>query len=284
MYTIDARDVRTLENYDQAAKWEALVKPIRGDKNNTKPLGKRNKKHINIRKENDDILVRLYRTDVVTYKPDGTIILDPGGYSTQSTVKLMYAVLPWGPRPHLFKDRVWVVGEYEDEHGVIHHGKFMVNNKEGATLTYNPTSRNYRILNPDPVYTHRIHIKNKRLATEPYQDFIRWVKAICAVRADDEGNVILGENEKQAWRLINEVADEHMRSGDLDRYCTAFCSVPNWQRWWNHKSGGSVVYASRTAILASIDRHILKTCAASFLDRTQAPWGQQVADRFKGFI
>jgi hypothetical protein len=282
-FSIDARDVRTLENYDQAAKWEALVKPIRGDKNNTKPLGDRKKKHINIRREGDDILVRLYRTDVVTYKPDGTIILNPGGYSTQSTVKLMYAVLPWGPRPHLFKGRVWVVGEYEDEHGVIHHGKFMVNSKEGATLTYNPTSRNYRILNPDPVYTHRIHRKNKRLAYEPYQDFINWTKAICAVRADDEGNVILGENESRRWRHRGQ-DDEDMRSGDLDRYYTAFCSVPKWHRWWHHKSGGLADYVSRTAILASIDRHILKTHAASFLDRTQAPWGQQVDDRFKGFI
>jgi hypothetical protein len=196
-------------------------------------------------------------------------------------VKLLYAVLPWGPRPHLFKDRVWVTGEYEDEHGVIHHGKFMVNNKGGATLTYNPITRNYRILDPDPVYTHSIHRKNKRLAIEPYQDFINWTKAICAVRADDEGNVILGENEKRVWRHRDE-DDENMRSGDLDRYCAAFLSVPNWQRRWDKDSRPFVT--SRTAILASIDRHILKMHAASFLEKTQAPWGQQVDDRFKNYV
>jgi hypothetical protein len=283
MYSIDPRDVRTFNNYTQASEWEKQVKPIRGSNPPLKPLGKRNKKHINIRREGDDILVRLYQTDVVTYKPDGSIIINPSGYSTQSTVKLMYAVLPWGPNPHLFKDRVWMRGEYEDEHGTVHFGKFMVNSKEGATLTYNPITRNYRILNPDPVYTHKINRKNKRLAYEPYQDFINWTKAICAVRADDEGNVTLGENESRSWRHRDE-DDADMRSGDLDRYCNALSSVPNWLRWWNHKSGGRVDYSSRTAILASIDRHILKTCAASFLDRTQAPWGQQVDDRYKQYV
>jgi hypothetical protein len=195
----------------------------------------------------------------------------------------MYAVLPWGPRPHLFKDRVWVVGEYEDEHGVIHHGKFMVNSEEGATIKLDPTSRNYRILNPDPVYTHRIHRKNKRLATEPYRDFINWTKAICAVRADDEGNVILGENEKRVY-LSREGVDCLMRTDDPSMHYTAFREVPNWQRWWNHKSGGRVCGASVTAILASIDRHILKMHAATILEKTQAPWGQQVDDRFKGVI
>jgi hypothetical protein len=198
----------------------------------------------------------------------------------------MYAVLPWGPNPHLFKDRVWVTGEYEDEHGTVHYGKFMVNSKEGATLTFDPVTRNYRILNPDPVYTHSINRKNKRLAYEPYNDFIQWLKGICAVRADDEGNVTLGENESRSWRQRDR-DDEDMRSGDLDRYCTAFRSVPNWRRWWDHKSGGrpsTVDYSSRTAILASVDRHILRVCAASFLDRTQAPWGKQVDDRFKNYV
>ena len=281
MYTIETNDIRTLGNYDQAAKWDALVKPIRGDKDNTKPLGKRSKKHINIRREGDDILVRLYSTDVVTYKPDGSIIINVGQWSTQSTVKLMYAVLPWGPNPHLFKDKVWVTGEYEDGHGTVHHGKFRIANQ--ATIKLDPTSRNYRILNPDPVYTHAINRKAKKGVYEPYQDFIQWLKGICAVRADDEGNVLLGEGEKRAWRHRDE-DDGHMRSGDLDRYCTAFNSVPNWQRWWNHKSGGRVDYSSRTAILASVDRHILRTHAASFLDKTQAPWGQQVDDRFKQYV
>lgn len=281
MYTIETNDIRTLTNYKEASEWEALVKPIRSDKNNIKPLGKRSKKHINIRREGDDILVRLYQTDVVTYKPDGTIILDAGGWSTQSTVKLMYAVLPWGPRPHLFKDKLWVVGEYEDEHGTVHYGKFRVGNR--ATIKLDPTSRNYRIANPEPVYTHSINRKNKRLAVEPYQDFIQWLKAICAVRVDDEGMVCLSESKSRGWRS-REVEDELMRSGDLDSYCTAFSSVPNWQRWWNHKSGRTVYYSSRTAILASIDRHILKMHAASFLDRTQAPWGLQVDDRFKQYV
>ena len=281
MYSIDTNDIRTLTNYKAASDWEALIKPIRGSNPPLKPLGKRNKKHINIRKENDDILVQLYRTDVLTYKPDGSIIINIGQWSTQSTVKLMYAVLPWGPKPHLFKDKVWVTGEYEDRHGTVHYGKFRVANQ--ATIKLDPTTRNYRILDPDPVYTHSINRKAKKEAYAPYADFIQWVKAVCALRADDEGNVLLGENEKRT-RRHSQQDDEDMRSDDLDCYCDAFGSVPNWQRCWNHKSGGRDDYSSRTAILAAIDRHILRMNAASFLDRTQAPWGKQVDDRYKQYV
>ena len=36
-------DLPTLRNYKEASDWEAAVKPIRGDKNGTKPLGDRRK-------------------------------------------------------------------------------------------------------------------------------------------------------------------------------------------------------------------------------------------------
>jgi hypothetical protein len=278
-FALNTDDIRTLHDYHSAATWEAAVTPIRGSNPPIKPLGKRSKKHVNIRRGGEDIIVRLHRTDVVTYKPNEEIHLNTGGWNSQSTVKLLYAVLPWGIRPHLFKNAMWVHGEYEDEQGTLHTGKFRVKDNQ-ITLTFNPETRNYRVYDPDPVYTHKINRKAKKEAVKPYADFIAWVKAICAVRAED-GRVRMNENEKRLWMRPCD-ADENMLSGDPALYYEAFLAMPNWQRCWSPE--GVRTTSTTTSILRTIDTHILRRHASTILDRTQAPWGVQVDDRYEGYV
>ena len=76
-----------LMSYEAAAKWESNTTPVRGDANNTKPLGNRRKKWININKDpnTQDIFINFASTEIVRYKPNGDIIVNNGGWVSSTT-------------------------------------------------------------------------------------------------------------------------------------------------------------------------------------------------------
>ena len=284
-FGIDTKGIRTLSNYAEASTWEALVKPVRGDKNNTKPLGPRNKKHMNIRREeNGDIVVRLYRTDVVTYKSNGEIVLDHGGYQTLSTSEMMRAVLPWSVRPHLRYGHMWMCGDYaevgENNNSVTHTGHFRLPRK--AVIEFNPETRNYRIHNPEPVYIHSIDRKAKREVTKEYAAFLTYFKAIAALRAED-GKITLGDGERVPF-LRPQDQDDRMRSDDPADHYDAFLAVASWRRYYSYRTGTPRTMCSVASIKRAIDKHIIQQNSDRVLIKTQAEWGVQVDDKYKAYV
>lgn len=89
------------------SKWQTTV-PWRGATDtNVRPLDKRAKKHMTIRKLNDEsVALTLYGTDVVIYHPDDTITLTP--YSSISTDKFANHFTPQGINVH-FNDALGYV-------------------------------------------------------------------------------------------------------------------------------------------------------------------------------
>jgi hypothetical protein len=86
-----------IRDYEAAVyKWESTV-PIRGRKDDERPIGKRNKAYMQIRKHpNGDVACVLYRTEVVTFHPDNTITLHvPEQWQTNTTATFIAAVLGW---------------------------------------------------------------------------------------------------------------------------------------------------------------------------------------------
>jgi hypothetical protein len=70
------RALPRLRNYHEAVQWEANVKPIRGDAENPKPLGKRNQKWRSIaREDNGDIVIKESGRVAVRYRPNGDILV-----------------------------------------------------------------------------------------------------------------------------------------------------------------------------------------------------------------
>jgi len=64
-----------LKNYQEAVVKEFSTKPIARDPENPKPLGERRKKYLRIEKRGDDIVCIACGTDMLTYKPDDTVII-----------------------------------------------------------------------------------------------------------------------------------------------------------------------------------------------------------------
>ena len=86
----------SLFSYEQAVKWYEATKPIRGSGRNAglKPLGHRNRTHFQILMDSDkQVKCRLYDTDVVIFRPDGTVFVTPDRYETQTTANFITDVL-----------------------------------------------------------------------------------------------------------------------------------------------------------------------------------------------
>ena len=91
-------------SFNSAYKKWASIKPIRGRSDqNTRPLARRGNDNLTIRQDPDtkDILVRLYRTDIIRYSSEGDghnnlIELDP--YPSALTNRILQSILA----PHVF--------------------------------------------------------------------------------------------------------------------------------------------------------------------------------------
>ena len=85
----------TCRSYAQAKSLYEATKPLRGNPN-FRPLDRRSK-HAkqSIRKVNEMYELVCYNTPVVTYYPDGSILLKSGGYHSQTTAAAIAASSPW---------------------------------------------------------------------------------------------------------------------------------------------------------------------------------------------
>jgi hypothetical protein len=85
----------TIGSYEQAKSVYESTKPLRNNPN-FRPLDRRSKDaKQSIRKENNNYIVVCYNTPVVTYKPDGSVVLRTGGYTSQTTAAAISASSPW---------------------------------------------------------------------------------------------------------------------------------------------------------------------------------------------
>lgn len=95
-FGIDTHDLHTIHTYEWALLRWRIVAPWRNKKgeHDERPLStNRRAKHKTIRKLNDgSIACRLYDTDLVIYRPDGSIQINP--YDTRSSRLFVSAIAP----------------------------------------------------------------------------------------------------------------------------------------------------------------------------------------------
>lgn len=97
-YGVDTSNMKKPRDYNAALKVWSETKPWRGytNEHDERPLdANRSKKNFSIRKKSDGaIACRLYRTDVVTFCPDGSIDIQP--YPSSATNRFAGHLLPSG--------------------------------------------------------------------------------------------------------------------------------------------------------------------------------------------
>jgi len=176
-------EVPTLRNYAAAANHYNNVKPIRGRLDDCRPAGRRRKTELTIRKQHDaesnmdKYAVRLYATDVLTYRANrthGTIEVRLGNWPSQSTVQLLNEALPL--RFNIYDSRVWV---HCRKQGSAKEGYYAVHNEEVNIF------EDHEFVNPASTLKHRINRQRANEIRKNFKGFKDYLRTTMKVR--DEG-------------------------------------------------------------------------------------------------
>ena len=169
--------VPMLHNYEQAAAHEAKIKPIRGRAVECKPVGQRNITHATIRRDADDIVVRIYRTDIVRYKPDGRIIVNQGGHASNATRAYLNAMMK---------------GYFGSHQGVTiwsdsnTKGWFIMHDRADNIFIPDPENPDRHIFtNPIPQVTHKKDRAGMKAIRARYAPFIRYMKNVKKLQGEE---------------------------------------------------------------------------------------------------
>jgi hypothetical protein len=93
-----------IKTYEEALAHEASVQPIRGK--TIKPLHRRRDTHLTIRKEREEVVIKMYNTDIVKYRPGGEIYVQIDGWVSMTTCQVLTDIL--GADFHKYNNKMWV--------------------------------------------------------------------------------------------------------------------------------------------------------------------------------
>jgi len=166
--------VPRVSTYAQAKRTYDKSVPIRGRSIEVRPLGKR--KDVDTywcrMKEDgsEDIEFMLYRTAVLTFKPDGDIVIQTNGYSTQSTHEFISHVLPVSCR-----------GQRSNTVLGIGDNKYIVPKNQAMTLRM--VSATLTVPEPIDTYEYRLNRKAAKEVRAKYKDFYTYVNSMLKIRS-----------------------------------------------------------------------------------------------------
>ena len=253
--------IHTLVNYNEAHHaWETTT-PIRGRSEDTRPLGHRRcVNQYTIRKaESGAIECVLYKTPVVSYLPDGQIVLKDDGWKSVSTAYFIEEVL--GVQARIF-NRDLNVSFGGGEYPVPTDGLRLV---RGGDYLLTP-------LNAQTTKVHAIDRKGANNVRAKYSDFHTYMMGMLKLRANDvvtaEEVVMSGvgvydldrtyhtkfpEQVQAFFALVN---DRNPETQTASWYHATLALVRAFGRW-SYKADGVVVPTDATKIARKFDELVL---------------------------
>jgi hypothetical protein len=168
-----------LRTYEEALSRLESTKPIRGKGANAGriPLGFRHRTAEFYIEMNADksIDCMCYRTAVVSFKPDGNIVVQNGGWSSITTCMFIEEVLGISSR---IRDCTVVV--------MFNGGEYKVANE----LCLKRVDGRLTAMNQEPSHVHRVNRKQANIVRKQYTDFATYFNGIMKLR---EGGLILDD-------------------------------------------------------------------------------------------
>ena len=189
-------NIECIRDYARACESEAGIKPIRGT--TLKPLGPRRHKEMQILKQpNEDIVCRLYQTDVVTYKPNGDIVVQVGGWASPTTTAFMMNVL--GNHFWQFDNQVWVSARTEEQG----EDKSFPLLTQGDNVFRRIRSGDLLLTNPQMCKAHKINREGANNVRKRYKSFRDYIDRMVRLRAVN-GKVDINREELKAMFSTDE--------------------------------------------------------------------------------
>jgi hypothetical protein len=166
------------------AKHDA-IKPIRGRKPEWRPIKNRRKTHESIHEVTHNgvkgIACRLYNTDVVTFLQDGKILINTGGWNTQTTQKFISDHSPWSCTKS--SNRLWLYVR----------GTAVPIERDGTSTVLEAGESGFRLVRDKPFQQKVVDRVKAKEARRPLEPFLQWAKTFLAL----SGNMVAYETHKQ---------------------------------------------------------------------------------------
>jgi hypothetical protein len=239
-----------LLDYEAALRRHDSIKPKQGKNEGIRPLAERSRNSLNIRKvgEAEDLVIRLYGTDIITYRKNGEIVVNFGLWDSCTTRKTISAIAPC--TLHRRYNQTWLTaknGSYPIARrhdvvlvrGAMWNGEFLefsifssavlwlrsigeLNERgdEGGGYTFSPALTGYHYINPEYPKLHKLNRPVFNLIKKQhYQPFIDYIQTALSLRNNlaptmDEAEAAVGEKYYEPMPLPDLM--DLIHSGSLD--------------------------------------------------------------------
>lgn len=166
------RRVPRVHSYADALRIHDNTTPLRGRLPELKPLGeRRDADTYSIRKNGDAVELVLYRTPVITFEPNGEVVLFIDGYNTVAThpfISWVLGISAGGVR------RTTVL--------TINNSKYTLADKDKLRLR--KEDGNWHVLNPTQQWTWRLDRKAVTNVRSKYGEFYAYLKGFVNLRSE----------------------------------------------------------------------------------------------------
>jgi hypothetical protein len=287
--------IRSMRDYKEALRWYEATTPIRGNGVNAglRPLGHRGKMQFQIRKTDEgDIVCQCWKTDVVTFHPDGVVSIKTDGWDSQTTANFIKDVLGVGA---MVSDR--------DVQLRIGNGYYRI--KKGIKLkrhdTLLGTGSSYEVIDCQPHVTHSIDRKAMNQLRKKVQGFRTYLAGVIKLRGGevferDELNAALeavGQTVRGNWDISiqqwrQDVEDVSVRQHAALADMMAEDKDGSWYRCalmliFNGNGWAGRIRASGQDVVKHLDDLLIAT-HPQVLQPIQVEAGVLRRDRYKKFL
>lgn len=214
-----------LDSYEAAAKHEASVKPIRGDDEGRKPLGRRDQKWRRIKREADGsiIIFEDWRSDAgdswfIRYTPTNELhIYDVCYWNKASHNEIINRVT--GLTLFTESGRMWA--QYDGCTVPISSrakarwvkGKYVKDSKDPEPSIFVRNERgNWTCLNPERTITHQVDRKGAKAVRKRYAAGLEYIKVLASLRKDDV------PKHEELVEAFSDTLLSHLPNGELVLY------------------------------------------------------------------
>jgi hypothetical protein len=167
------RRVAVVQDYARALKLHDDTKPLRGRSPEIRPLGnRRDADTYSIRKNGDAVELVLYKTPVITFEPNGEVVLFVDSYNSVSTHQFLshvLGILAGGVR----RTTVLVIGG----------NKYTLSGQEKLRLRKDEDG-NWHVLNPTQQWSWRLDRKAVAEVRSKYGEFYKYLKGFVNLRTE----------------------------------------------------------------------------------------------------
>jgi len=163
-------------NHRHAKQVHDTAIPIRGRAFEVRPLG--NRKDVDtyaVRMDGDDVEFVLYKTPVITYKPDGVIVLRTGGWASVSSHQFIQQVLGIPARGKGGSSVLIVNGQH-----------YTMTGDSTLTLRQDEGTGTWRVLAHETLYGYKANRKALTNVRSRYSEFRKYLGGFVNLRREEQ--------------------------------------------------------------------------------------------------